>query len=68
MLKCVVQNCEDTCFSQCYKRITPQRAEAIKNLGIVHNSVDNVCAVCGKKFIEGKHQGKTIKICACRIA
>jgi hypothetical protein len=68
MLKCVVQNCQDTCYPQCFKRCTPQRAEAIKNLNIVHNSVGNVCAKCGKGFIEGRHQGKTIKICGCRIA
>ena len=67
MLKCVVQNCEDTCFRQCYKRISPQRAEAIKNLNISHTEKSNVCAVCKREFIKAKRNNKELLICACRV-
>ncbi len=67
MLKCVVKDCQDTCYPQCFKRVSPQRAEAIKNLNIVHNSVDNVCNVCKKTFMQARRDGKMILICSCRV-
>lgn len=70
MLKCVVQDCDKVCYNQCAFRITPQRAEAIKQLNVVHKTVgnvDNVCSVCGKRFIDAKHQGKSVRLCGCHI-
>jgi hypothetical protein len=70
MLKCTVQGCTDECFPQCFKRITLQRAEAIRQLGIVDKpvrNVDNVCSRCGRKFIHAKRNGVDIMICSCRV-
>ena len=67
MLKCVVQNCENVCYIQCAFRITPQRAEAIKNLNISHTEKSNVCAVCKREFIKAKRGGREVYICSCRV-
>lgn len=69
MLKCTV-NCGEVCYTQCHRRISPQRSEAIRQLGIVDKpvrNVGNVCSLCGRKFIEVKHQGRVMRMCSCHV-